>query len=78
MDNNVTKPLQIKTQCNEVVSMLIKFRKEAGFSQEFVSEWLGVSRKKLNEFENGSFDFDLMCLYCDKFSIDLTLKIDIN
>jgi len=58
----------------KIVTELIKIRKDAKFTQEFMADWLKVSRKKLNEFENGSFDFDLMVNYCDKLGIDLRLN----
>jgi DNA-binding XRE family transcriptional regulator len=73
-NNNVTEPLHIYTQINEVVTKLIQIRKDAKFSQEFMADWLKVSRKKINEFENGSFDFDLMVNYADKLSVELKLN----
>lgn len=78
MKPEVTEKLQIYESCNKIVTELIKIRKDAGFSQEFMADWLNVSRKKLNEFENGNFDFELMVNYCDKFSIDLKLTFEIN
>lgn len=73
-NNNVTEMLPIYNQVNEIVTNLIQIRKEAKFSQQFMADWLKVSRKKLNEFENGSFDFDLMVNYCDKLSVELKLN----
>jgi len=78
MEADVTKQLQIKGVCNKIVTDLIRIRKEANFTQDFMADWLGVSRKKLNEFEGGNFDFDLMCLYCEKLSVDLKLNYEIN
>ncbi len=78
MNEDVTNKLPIYETCNKIVTELIDTRKKAGFSQQFMSEWLKVSRKKLNEFENGSFDFDLMIRYYDKLSIDLKLNYFIN
>lgn len=77
-NNNVTEMLPIYNQINQIVTKLIHIRKDAKFSQQFMADWLKVSRKKLNEFENGSFDFDLMVSYCDKLSIDLTILHQIN
>ena len=74
MTGNVTK----NTQFNKIVTELIKIRKEAGFTQEFIADWLDISRKKLNEFENGKFNFDLMVNYCDKLSVDLKINYQIN
>jgi DNA-binding XRE family transcriptional regulator len=73
-NNNVTESLHIYTQINEVVTKLIQIRKDAKFSQEFMADWLNVSRKKINEFENGSFDFNLMVNYADKLSVELKLN----
>lgn len=74
MSEKVTGKLQIYESCNKIIADLIKIRKEAGFSQEFMAEWLNVSRKKINEFENGNFDFDLMAEYSDKLSVELKLN----
>lgn len=75
---NVTERLQIYQQANVIVTKLIQIRKDARFSQEFMADWLNVSRKKLNEFENGKFDFDLMVKYADKLSVDIELNYTIN
>ncbi len=77
-NNVVTEQLHIYTQVNEIVTKLIHIRKDAKFSQEFMADWLKVSRKKINEFENGSFDFDLMVKYADKLSVELNLNYQIN
>lgn len=69
----VTETLQIFKQCNDLVTLLIATRKDAKFTQEFMAKCLGVSRKKIYEFEKGKFDFELMCWYADKFSIDIKL-----
>jgi DNA-binding XRE family transcriptional regulator len=76
MNKDVTEKLQVFKQCNEIVTLLIKERKESKFSQEFMADWLGVSRKKFNEFEQGKFDFELMCHYADKLSIDIQLTMN--
>lgn len=78
MNENVTEITQIQTKCNKIVTDLIKIRKAAKFSQEFMAEWLNVSRKKLNEFENGKFDFDLMVRYATKLSVDIEINYVIN
>ena len=78
MNTEVTEKLQVYSQCNKIVTELIKIRKEAKFSQKLMASWLKVSRKKLNEFENGSFDFDLMANYADKLSVKLNIYYQIN
>ncbi len=74
MSDKVTEKLHIYESCNKIVTDLIKIRKDAGFTQQFMSDWLNVSRKKLNEFESGNFDFDLMVKYADKLSVELKLN----
>jgi DNA-binding XRE family transcriptional regulator len=54
--------------------MLKTQRIRAGFSQDFMADWLNISRKKFNEFENGKFDFELMVMYADKFSIKINIS----
>lgn len=77
-NNDVTKSLHIYTQINEIVTKLIQIRKDAKFSQSFMADWLNVSRKKINQFENGKFDFDLMINYAEKLSVDIEIKYKIN
>lgn len=74
MNENVTESTHIKNKCNEIVTTLIRIRKQAGFTQQFMADWLNVSRKKINEFENGKFDFDLLIRYSEKLSLEI--KID--
>ena len=76
MNKNVTENIQGLKNYQLVVTKLIQERKESKFSQEFMADWLGVSRKKLNEFENGKIDFFLMCHYADKLSIDIELTMN--
>lgn len=71
---NVTEITQVKTRCAEIVTRLIENRKQSGTSQEDCADQLGVSRKKLSEFENGSFDFDLFLKYCYFMGIDIKLN----
>lgn len=80
MNKDVTESVRGNLQglknYQSVVTKLIQERKESKFSQEFMAEWLGVSRKKLNEFERGKIDFELMCHYADKLSIDIELTMN--
>ena len=76
MNKDVTENIQGLKNYQLVVTKLIQERKESKFSQEFMADWLGVSRKKLNEFENGKIDFFLMCHYADKLSIDIELTMN--
>ena len=76
MNQDVTEKPQVFDTCSEIVLMLKTQRIRARISQDFMAEWLNVSRKKLNEFENGKFDFELMVMYADKFSIDIKLNYE--
>ncbi len=74
MQNNVTENTQLPNPFESCVTDLIRIRNDAKFSQDFISKQLNVCRKKLNEFENGKFDFDLFLKYCDLFSIELKVN----
>ncbi len=76
MNKDVTENIQGLKNYQTIVTKLIQERKESKFSQEFMAEWLGVSRKKLNEFERGKIDFELMCNYADKLTIDIELTMN--
>ena len=78
MEQIVTNNTQIKSQCDKLVTELIACRKLSQTTQESMADWLGVSRKKLSEFESGNFDFDLAMQYADKMSIDVKLNFDLN
>lgn len=77
MNENVTEKLQIYEQCNQIVTELIKIRTSAGFTQQFMADWLGVSRKKINEFEKGRFDFDLMVKYANNLSVEIKITYNV-
>jgi DNA-binding XRE family transcriptional regulator len=77
--NNVTNLEQIRDKCNEIVTLLVLSRKEAGITQSFMAEWIGVSRKRLINFEKGNIiDIELMCIYADKLSIKICLTYEIE
>ena len=76
MNKDVTENIQGLKNYQSVVAKLIQERKESKFSQEFMADWIGVSRKKLNEFERGKIDFFLMCHYADKLSIEIELTMN--
>ena len=72
-NTNVTEMTQARQQAINIVPVLIQTRKEAGISQSLMAEWLGVSRKKLNQFEKGKFDFLLLLKYAEKLSVEINL-----
>ena len=78
MEQIVTNNTQIKSQCDKLVTELIACRKQSQTTQESMADWLGVSRKKLSEFESGNFDFELAMLYADKMSIDVNMIYKVN
>lgn len=63
----------------EIVRNIIRIRNEAGFTQQYIAEWIEVDRRKIIEFERGEkYDIDLLLKICDKFSIDLELNFKID
>lgn len=76
---NVTETLQFYKDCNKIVTKLVEIRKnDMKVNQQFMAEMIGVSRKRINEFENGKIDIDLMVRYCDKLEVALELKMIIE
>ncbi len=63
--------VHLKEFVQKNVQQLVDIRKEAGFSQEFIAEWLGVDRRKIMALESGSLDIELICLYADKLDVDI-------
>jgi DNA-binding XRE family transcriptional regulator len=78
MNEDVTNFETIKANYSEIVTQLIKIRKENDLTQQFIADWLNVSRKKINEFENGRFDIELLCNYADRLSVTIDLKYAIE
>ena len=77
MNTDVTEITQVKAKCAEIVTRLIENRKQSGTSQEDCADQLGVSRKKLSEFENGNFDFDLFLNYCYFMGTDIKITYNL-
>lgn len=77
---NVQKTVQINVQMfkdsyNELLKECIKRRKDAGFTQEFMADWLGVDRRKIMELESNKVKVGLLLNYADKLDIEVELKI---
>lgn len=74
--NNV---LQFKKVYKEIVKELIVIRNQAGFTQQFLAEWLEVDRRKIIAFENlKKVDLETMLKYADKLSVDIKINFKIN
>ena len=57
---------------------LRRIRQEIPMTQEQVAEWLQVGPKRIAEIESGKcFDLELICLYCEKVSVDVTLNYEV-
>jgi len=55
-----------------------RIRQEIPMTQEQVAEWLQVGPKRIAEIESGKcFDLELICLYCEKVSVDLDIKFTV-
>lgn len=66
-------------QLKKIGTELCTIRKEINHSQQDMAEWLNCDRRKIAEIELGkSFDFELICAYCDKLSIQIRLDFTIN
>lgn len=79
MNENVTDTVQrnsieFKKVYNSILAECISRRKHAGLTQEFMAEWLGVSRLKIIEFEKGNGGVGLLLNYADRFDIEINLK----
>ncbi len=70
-----TQYVPIIVQFKSIVQNLVQARKQAGFTQQFIAEWLEVDRRKIIALENGT-NFDLLLLnnYADKLSMELKLN----
>jgi len=75
MNTEMSNLVHIKSKCDEIRTHLRKHRNDSGLTQDNIAEWVGVTRKQIIEFENGSrFDIELLCNLCDKLGIDLRLN----
>lgn len=64
---------------NKIVKQLVENRNTSRATQDIVSKWLNVSRKKLIEFENlKGIDIKLMCEYADIYGIEIKLNYNIQ
>jgi DNA-binding XRE family transcriptional regulator len=77
-NNSVQETVQNLVGLNKLVQhyvqQLINIRKEAGFSQQFIADWLNVDRRKIISLENGAIDIELLCIYAEKLDIQINFE----
>jgi DNA-binding XRE family transcriptional regulator len=73
VQNNVQK---FKKVYNEILKEIIERRKSAGFSQQFMAEWLNVDRRKIIELEKGKVSLGLLINYAERLDVDVKLNYD--
>lgn len=72
MDNIV----HLNEQLLKIGTELCTTRKLAGLSQDEVAKWLNVDRRLIMQIEAGkSKNIEVICLYCDKFDVQILIKI---
>ena len=62
---------------NNCVHELINQRHDAGFTQQFIADWLQIDRRKIISFEQcENVDIEFMFRYAEKFAdVDIDIKI---
>ena len=79
MKTVVPNVVHFKQVYKEVVQNLVQIRNGAGFSQQFMSDWIEVDRRKIIAFENlKKIELEIMLKYADKLSVDINFKYEIN
>lgn len=62
----------------ELGNTLRQIRQDIPMTQEQMAEWLQVGPKRIAEIESGkSFDLELILVYCDRLSVDLTIDFKV-
>jgi len=70
--------VQINAQLKKVGTELCTIRKSLGFNLDHVAEIFKVDRRLISSIESGeSKNLEVICLYCDKFGVDLKLNYEI-
>lgn len=74
-NTQVPNVAQFKGAYKTIVTELIQCRESAEVTQEFMAEWLNISRKRIIAFEKlKKIDLETLLKYTDKMSIDLKLS----
>lgn len=66
-----------KETYNEILKTCIETRKEAGFTQEFMADWLNTTRRSIIDLESGKIKVGLLLNYADKLSIRVKVKFEV-
>jgi len=79
MNEEVSNLEHLKIKCDEIRTLLKQHRQDARLTQDDTAKWIGVTRKQMIEFENGTrFDIELICRLGDKLGIEIRLNYTIN
>jgi transcriptional regulator with XRE-family HTH domain len=78
-ENQSTENSTFEAQYKDLVHKIVQVRKDAGFTQEFVSQLCNIERRKIIEFEKANkIDINTLIAISKNFSIELELKFNIN
>lgn len=66
----VQNSVQFKTKYKELIAECVARRKSAGFTQDFMAEWLEVDRRKIIQLEAGNGGAGLLLNYADRLDIE--------
>lgn len=78
-NNHVQNIVQFKQVYKELVPKLVQMRSESGITQEFISDWFGVDRRRIIQFEGlKKVNLELLFIYADKFDIETTFNYKIH
>lgn len=76
---DVSNNLHFNGQYSRLVKILIQARKDSRQSQGEVAAWVNTNRLRVIKFEKcENFDFELLLLLCEKFSITVDLFFELN
>lgn len=69
---------RFKESYDLILNTCIKARKEAGFTQEFMAEWMNTTRKSIADLESKRhIKVSLLLNYADKLSMNVDVKFDV-
>lgn len=70
-----TPTIDFEYNYKQLVQIIVQTRTQAGFSQQFLADWINVDRRKIIEFETAlKYDIPILLQLCDKLSIELELN----
>jgi len=72
---SVQNIVHFKQNYKAIVQDIVQCRVEAGFTKEYIAEWLGVDRRKIIDFEaQKKVDIETLLNYAGIFSIEINLS----